>query len=155
MKRLEAFIATILKYGTILATLGLIGTVLLQIFARFFLAQAPPWTEEASRLCFIYAIAFAAGIALKEQYYVHWDLLYQRLSSKGKRTMDILIPSFVLILFLIMAVCSVIFVQVGMTESSPGMGMNMGLPFGSMFVLSTGLTLYAGLELKNVLQNNS
>ncbi len=38
---MEKNIARFLKYGTLLSTYGLIATVLLQIFARFFLQNAP------------------------------------------------------------------------------------------------------------------
>ena len=41
MKRIESFLSRLLTYGTLLASYGLVGTVLLQIFARFFLPQAP------------------------------------------------------------------------------------------------------------------
>lgn len=155
MKRIEALIAEFLKYGTLLATVCLIGTVLLQIFARFLLAQAPAWTEEASRLFFIYAIAFAAGLALKEEYYVHWDLLYKKLPLAGRRFMDLLIPALVLLLFVLMAIYSLSFIQMGFAEQSPGMGMNMSIAFGSMFVLATGLSLYAGRSIQEALQNKA
>ena len=69
-------IGKILKIGTLVSTIGLIGTVSLQIFARFFLASDPSWTEEASRLFFIYAVSFASGIALKNNSYVGLDLFY-------------------------------------------------------------------------------
>jgi len=53
----------LLSLGTLLSTIGFIGSTVIQIFARFFLASAPSWTEEASRLFFIYAMSFAAGLA--------------------------------------------------------------------------------------------
>jgi TRAP-type C4-dicarboxylate transport system permease small subunit len=40
----------IMRAGIVLSTLGLILSVLIQIYGRFFLAASPPWTEEASRL---------------------------------------------------------------------------------------------------------
>ncbi|MEM7366958.1 MAG: TRAP transporter small permease subunit [Bacteroidota bacterium] len=153
MKKIEAIIAQFLQYGCLLATICLIGTVMLQIFARFMLAQAPAWTEEASRLFFIYAISFAAGLALKEEYYVHWDLLYKKLSPGGQKLMDLLIPSLVLLLFVLMAIFSLSFIQMGLAESSPGMGMSMAAAFGSMFVLSVGLSLYAGRSIQQAIQN--
>ena len=39
-----------MKWGTFLSTLGFVLAILLQIFARLFLATAPSWTEEAARV---------------------------------------------------------------------------------------------------------
>ena len=51
LNELQNFLSKFLKYGTLLTSLGFIITVSLQIFARFFLSDVPPWTEEASRFC--------------------------------------------------------------------------------------------------------
>ncbi|NJO01809.1 MAG: TRAP transporter small permease subunit [Bacteroidia bacterium] len=56
-------------------TAGLLGAVLVQIVARFMLVQAPAWTEELARIFFIYAVSFAAGLALKQNYFVAIDLV--------------------------------------------------------------------------------
>ncbi|MEM1124879.1 MAG: TRAP transporter small permease subunit, partial [Bacteroidota bacterium] len=77
---MQKYFTKFLKYGTLISTYGLIGSVLLQIFARFFLTNTPAWTEEASRLFFIYAMAFAAGLALKSDEYVALDLFFEKLS---------------------------------------------------------------------------
>ncbi len=55
----------ILKIGTLLSTWSLIAMVLFQIICRFSWFETPSWTEEASRILFIYAISFASGLALK------------------------------------------------------------------------------------------
>jgi len=57
--RFAILLTQFLKYGTLLTSTGFVFTVSLQIFARFFLSDVPPWTEEASRILFIYAIEFA------------------------------------------------------------------------------------------------
>ncbi len=76
---LRKLIGRVLKLGTLISTWGLITTVLLQIFFRFSPLQTPSWTEEASRLFFIYAMSFAAGLAMKTSYYVHLDMFFNRL----------------------------------------------------------------------------
>ena len=107
---MEKSISRFLKYGTLLSTYGLIGSVLLQIFARFFLTNIPPWTEEASRLFFIYATSFAAGLALKNKYYVHLDVFYNQLSSRVKDILLIVIPFLIFLLFMVITVFSVRFI---------------------------------------------
>ena len=65
-----------LKYGTLICTYAFIASVLIQIYARFFMESAPSWTEEASRLFFVYAIAFASGLAYRDGYYVALDFFF-------------------------------------------------------------------------------
>ncbi|MEM7800115.1 MAG: HDIG domain-containing metalloprotein [Chloroflexota bacterium] len=97
-------ISRILKYGTLLSSWLLIGSVLLQIFARFFLESAPAWTEEASRLFFIYSVAFAAGLAFKDDYYVYLEVFFEKLSPKFQRILLVAIPTCTTLLFGIMTV---------------------------------------------------
>ena len=63
-----------LKYGTFVSSFGFIVTVSIQVFSRYFLENVPAWTEEASRILFIYAIAFASGLAFKGNYFVKLNI---------------------------------------------------------------------------------
>ena len=72
----KIFLSKFLKYGSLLASLGFIFTVLLQIFSRFFLSDVPSWTEEASRILFIYSIAFSSGLAYRGNYFVFLEAFY-------------------------------------------------------------------------------
>lgn len=150
---MEKNISRILKYGTLLSTYGLVGVVLLQIFARFFLANTPPWTEEASRLFFIYATAFASGLALKNNYYVHLDVFFNRLSIKTKQILLRVIPVIILILFTIMTVFSLQFIVLGHSEFSPSMKIRMSFVFFSIFIMSGSISYYAFLEVKKSFKN--
>lgn len=144
--------ARILKYGTLLSTYGLIGSVLLQIFARFFLANTPPWTEEVARLCFIYATAFAAGLALKNHYYVDLDVFFNRLSARQQRIILLIIPAGTLFLFAVLAGFSVPFILLGHWEYSPSMKIRMSLAFFSIFIMGASMSYYALLDLLKVVK---
>ena len=153
MKRIHFILLKVLKYGTLLSTLGLIISVCVQIFARFFLENTPAWTEEAARMFFIYAISFAAGLALKNRYYVYWDLVYNKLSPTWKNRMDLLIPTLTCLLFGIMALFSLQFVKMGMVETSPSMKISMAIPFFSAFILSATLSYFAGIDIRKALKH--
>ncbi len=135
-------ITKFLKYGTLLSTYGLLGSVLLQIFARFFLTSAPSWTEEASRLFFIYATAFAGGLAVKSNEYVYLDIIYEKLSSVWKKILSILVQLLTFLLFGLMAFYSLKFVQLGWTEKAPAMRVSMSIAFFSMFILSISICYF-------------
>lgn len=147
-------ISRILKYGTLLSTYGLIGSVLLQIFARFFLANTPPWTEEVARLCFIYATAFAAGLALKQQYYVHLDVFFRKLPDAWQRGLLLAIPAATLLLFALLGGFAIPFVIRGHQEFSPSMQLPMSMVFFSMVVLGIFVSYYAALDLLKVLRKS-
>lgn len=144
---MKSHIEKFLKIGTIWSVFILIGSVLLQIFARFFLKQAPSWTEEVSRLCFIFSIAFASALALKSNYYIHLDLFYSMLKEKWKRRIDIFILITVFLLFLILTIGAFEFVVMGFAENSPSMGMKMGIAFSSMMILGIAMCYFTGLKL--------
>ncbi len=139
--------------GTLYSTAALVATVLLQIFARFFLASAPSWTEEASRFFFIYAVSFAAGLAFKDRYYVHLDLFYDRLSPRWRSGFDLCIASLTMALFLVMGIFSVSFVALGIGETSPSLGLDMSFSFVSMIVMALPIVLYAWLDLRKALKH--
>ncbi len=140
--KLGKFISKILKLGVLWSTTGLVLSVSLQIFARFFLKNAPSWTEEASRFFFIYAIAFAAGLAMKSNYYVQLDMFYNKFSPGLKKMLDKIIPVFIFLLFAIMTVYSIPLILLGAKENSPSLGLNMGFAFVSMFILSISICYF-------------
>lgn len=144
---MESKIENILKVGTLLSTAMLVLSVVIQIFARFFLENTPPWTEETSRLFFIYATAFAAGLALKEKYYVHLDLFFDRLPRSVQRFLRVLIPSLVLSLFALLSFFSIFFILQGHVEYSPSMKIRMSFVFASMFILGASISYYALIEI--------
>ena len=146
MKKTIKIIGRFLKYGTLLSTLALIGTVLLQIFARFFLASAPSWTEEASRFFFIYAIAFASGLALKKKYYVHLDVFFDRLANIWQKRLLVLIPASTFLLFGILSVFAIEFTLMGHRESSPSLGIPMSVAFCSILLMGLAMSFFAGID---------
>ncbi|MEO9892458.1 TRAP transporter small permease subunit [Aurantibacter sp.] len=140
-------IGRVLKYGVLISTWGLISTVVIQIICRFTPIATPSWTEEASRIFFIYAMAFAAGLAMKSNYYVHLDMFYSRFSKKFQHLLLMAIPIISLVLFLIMAIYSMRFVMLGFAEKSPSMGFNMGVAFFSMFIMSVSICYYLVIKI--------
>jgi len=153
VKKLEHLISRFLKYGTLISTLALILSVVIQIYARFFMESAPSWTEEASRVFFIYAISFAAGLAYKQHYYVFLDLISSHLKAKGNWMLDLTVNLLVFLLFLVLAIFSIPYIHMGLDERSPSLGFNMAISFASMLLLGTSLCFYAFLKIIKLIQN--
>ena len=155
MKKLSRLVSTFLKYGTLISTLILVVSVVVQIYARFFMESAPSWTEEASRLFFIYAICFASGLAYKQNYFVALDLITSRLSEKGKKALSIGVTMMELLLFLVMAIYSFSYIKLGYVEKSPSLGFNMSISFTSMLLMSLSIVFYSSIKLSQLLKKST
>ena len=151
---LNKIIGRLLKMGTLLSTYGLLFTVLLQIICRFTPINTPAWTEEASRLFFIYAMSFASGLAMKNEFYVHLDMFYERFPERIKKTLNLAVPSITLILFVVMAVNTIKFIILGIPEKSPSMGFNMGIAFFSIFIMSTSIGYYLLIKIMKIIKKS-
>ena len=145
--KFKIFLSTFLKYGTLLTSLGFISTVSLQIFARFFLTDVPPWTEEASRILFIYSISFASGLAYRGNYFVYLEVFYLGFSSKMKKVVNLVSPILSFLLFGITARYALSVFQMGFSESSPSLQIIMAIPFFSLLVLSCSVSFYSLVSL--------
>lgn len=150
---MKKIIEKILKIAAVWSVFLLIASVVLQIFARFFLEQAPAWTEEVSRLFFIFSVAFAAPLALKSNYYIHLDVFFNMLSDQWKKRVNTIILISVFILFSILTIGSIKFVAMGFTENSPSMGIKMGIVFLSMLILGLSMCYFIGLKLIRQIKN--
>lgn len=136
-------LTTALKYGTLLSTVAFAACVLLQIFARLFLATAPSWTEEAARVSFILAIGCSAGLALRSEEYVHFDFFYLKLSKPWQRRLTFLIDGSTVVLFAVFTVGAVQLTVMGWGERSPSLKFPMAIPFAGMFILGVSVLVYA------------
>jgi TRAP-type transport system small permease protein len=147
MKRAVRYFSYFLKIGTLVTTMALIVSVLIQIYARFFMENAPAWTEEASRVLFIYSISFASGLAYKQNYFVFLDLLSGRINSRSEEILKNAVNITVFILFFIMAVYAVAYIRLGMAESSPSLGLNMSVSFFSMLLMASSICFFSGIKI--------
>ncbi len=153
MKRLVRYVSIMMKWGTFLSTLGFVLAILTQIFARLFLATAPSWTEEAARVCFVLAIGFSAGLALRSSEYVNFDFFYQRLSPIWQQRLSFIIDLLTVVLFAIFTIGAVQFTLMGWAERSPSLKFPMAIPFAGMLLLGLSLLIFAVDRLRGHFTN--
>ena len=143
----KIFLSKFLRYGTLLTSLGFIIAVSIQIFARFFLSDVPPWTEEASRILFIYAIAFSGGLAYLGNYFVFLVAFYTGFSDALKKRIDLISPLLSLVLFGFCGFYTLSMLEMGLNEHSPTLHIIMIIPFFSIMILSLSISYYSFLAL--------
>lgn len=85
MPKAIKYLDKLLALLAFLATVGYIGSVVVQIFSRTFLPRTPSWTEETARYFFVYAVAFAAGLAVRKNAYVAVDIATSWMPPKLKK----------------------------------------------------------------------
>jgi len=141
-------IETILEVGTFIFFAALIIVVLLQVFTRFlFPDKSFVWTEEASRFCFIYAVAFAAPLAMKKQEYVNVDIVLTKLSKGARRALELTIRIINVILFSIVFFQAIKFAKLGIGQTSATMRIPMYISYSSIAIMTFFITFYAVHDL--------
>lgn len=76
---------------TMAVFVAMVLVVVLQIIFRFILRISVPWTEELSRLLFIYIGFFGTAIAVREKELIVIDLLLRRVPTKVQKVLNVCI----------------------------------------------------------------
>jgi TRAP-type C4-dicarboxylate transport system permease small subunit len=135
-------------YGAAISMLAMLAAITIQVVARFLLPSAPNWTEEAARMCFVWLVAFGVGIGIRDQAFVKLEILSNYLGREAQRRLQIFIFTIIFLFSVSMLYYSFLFVQIGMSEQSPALGLNMSLVFASIVVMMISIAL---LSLEQVL----
>ncbi len=143
----------LLSFGTLLSSLGLIMSVIVQIYGRFFMASAPSWTEEAARFFFIYAMSFGAGLALRDNEFVKLDIIFRKLSLKTEKRLKILLSFAAIVLFTVTGAWSIQYLIMGLDEQSPSMGMTMAIPFGGITLMAISVVYYSAFTIRKLIRD--
>jgi len=119
------YISYISKFFTTMFFILLILTVILQIFSRFFFIQAPSWTEELSRVFFIYSVSFSCGLGVLKNSYISINLFIKKFSILKQFLIQKFIQLSIIIFMILFQFQSIKFLQVGSLQTSTSLGINM------------------------------
>ncbi|WP_059105353.1 TRAP transporter small permease [Shouchella shacheensis] len=143
----------ILAYLTIIFFTSLLVVVIIQIMSRYFPYNAI-WTEELSRYLFVYAIAFAAPLALRKNEFIRVDMLIMALPEKGRRIYESVIAGLVFVFAVFLLVEGVTFYRLGLDFVSPTVGIQMSYVYAMVPVLAVLLMLYSVIYIIDRITNN-
>ena len=155
MKQILSLLHKIAEYGTLLGLTGMILAVTIQVVARFLLPSAPSWTEEISRMFFIYAVAFGVSTGIRDRSFVRLELLQNYITEKSSRKIDIVIQWLIIFFSLLLLYYSYQFFLLGINEQSPSLKISMSAVFASIFVMMFSLVVFSFehlLELRKLNQ---
>ena len=74
----------------------------MQVFGRFLLHSAPPWTEEAMRFCGIYLTFIGSALTIRADGHVSVDILISFLKNNKMRAILFVVSRLICVVFLVM-----------------------------------------------------
>lgn len=117
---------------------AMIAVMLLQVFTRYVFNHPLPWTEEASRFTYIWAIFLGAVIAQRSRAHMTVTILIEKLPRVPQLVLQVLVE-----LFSIAVLCAVFYgtyLQMGKTHGILASSINMSFSY-----IYLSLALGAGL----------
>lgn len=148
--RLYRSIIALCRIATGVAFTIQIVAVLIQVFARSFLAGSPVWTEELTRYALLFMAAFGVGLSLRNRELVHVDFISALLPKSLQRVMMFCSASITTGFCLVLLAPALKFVAIGKLQTSPAMGLRMDYVHLSVFVLLVILGLFAVCRMLGV-----
>jgi TRAP-type C4-dicarboxylate transport system permease small subunit len=137
LDRLEA----VLKFGAVLLALLMLGSLALQVFARYVFGQALSWSEELALLWFAWLIVFTTAIGFRRMTHARMSLLLDLLPRFARLFAERLIAVLVLILSLYLTYGGWGYFSETIDSVSPAIGYPIGflyaavLTFGGLMVV--------------------
>ena len=142
MRNTLSFIHKLAEAGAFISLLCMILSVVIQVFARFFLPSAPNWTEEVARIFFIYMVAFGAGLGIRNDSFVKLDIIRTMIQPKNYMRLQRIICAMVTLFCGFLTYHGWQFTLLGWNERSPALLINMTVVFFSMALMMFSLSLF-------------
>ena len=127
MKKITDLLDQKFHYLTALS-FGLVSIcVLVQVITRYTPGISAPWTDEMTRLFFMYTIMFGAPMAIKYNEYAVIDIVTNNMRGKLKHIISILDYIFISIVGVVGTRQAFIFWKTGLRTVSTSLRINMGI----------------------------
>ncbi|WP_017998850.1 TRAP transporter small permease subunit [Paracoccus sp. N5] len=141
----------VLRIGTGLSFLVLIGAVTVQVVGRSFIGSSPVWTEELTRFALLYLAGFGTGLALFTGDLVNVDLVSEAMPGRWPWVLRLASAVAVLAFCLPLIGPAWRFTKIGAIQTSPAMGLPMNYVHGSALLLLVMLAVAAVLRIVGML----
>lgn len=112
--------------ASILLLLGLVGLVLMQVFNRFVIQEALPWSEELARFMFTFFVFIGISAATKVHAHFGVTYLYEKTAGVPKKMIDYLIYVSVSTFLVVVFLRSFILIENSMLQTSATLKIKIG-----------------------------
>ena len=148
--KIKTAIVKVLDWLTVFIFTALILVVTLQVIGRTPLFSQPfHWTEEVTRMLFIFLIAIGSTTAVLHNEYVAVDIIPSMFKGKPLLIYNAVIHFIIGAFLLYLIPASVKFMSLGSRQSSPSVRINMQYIYGLILVCVVGMgisQIYMGIE---------
>ncbi len=127
LKTLDRILKSLLTFLVGLFTVS----VLLQVLIRFVFKYPLPWTEEVSRIAFVYTIFIGATIAVRQKAHLNIDFLLVVLPPRVARAITLVGTALVAIFLIVATWQGIAFVRATGVQVTPV----MQVPFRYLYVI--------------------
>lgn len=127
---------------TVAVLTGLLAIVVfLQVVTRFILKVPMPWTEEVTRILFVYIVFLGAGLGMRSRGHVNVDFLVSKASGRLRLIWDSLVDIIVGVLLVAWVVLGLQFVFRSVDQVTPYLRLPISIMYFSI-PLSAAIMLY-------------
>lgn len=145
-------VTRILGLLAVLCLSGLIVVVSMQILSRY-LPFSYVWTEELTRYLFLFAISFAAPLALLRNEYINVDLIVNRFPETFRRYYEIGVYVLIACISAVLIREGWIFVEIGKSQASATMPVQMSVIHASILFMGIALFLMSLVRIGFLFKN--
>jgi TRAP-type C4-dicarboxylate transport system permease small subunit len=135
MSRIINILHKVTGIASVLSLTAMMTCVVIQVISRFMLDSAPSWTEELSRMFFIYAIALGMALSFRDGSIVRLDLISRWLDKSVVYWINTGIQLAMTVFGLFVMVYAFEFFESGFRERSPALQVSMSWSFAAIPLL--------------------
>ncbi|WP_419162892.1 TRAP transporter small permease [Candidatus Palauibacter sp.] len=106
--------------------------VLLQVLMRYLFAYPNPWSEEASRFCFIWMSLLGTSLAVARRAHFGFDQVTGRLAPRAKRIVEAFAGAVVLMFSLLLIATGIALMDLTMGERSAALNLPVALVYAAV-----------------------
>ncbi len=147
LKKIERLI----KWGIFAVITVMIVAVVVQVFARTFMTQAPLWTEETSRVALLYILGLGVGASVLTGDLVNVDMALMVMPKPLRRFCELASSALVSMFGFLLVPGAWEFTVSGAMQTSPALELQMQYVFASMLFFAVLLGVFGLVKFLEVL----
>ena len=151
----QKVIDRIMSVATTVSFIVMILVVLLQIISRYLFPVSIHWTEEAARFSFLYTVALASGLAMRDKAYVNVDLIPLIIRGRARVILEAVLDIATIIFLFVVARYSFRLVSIGTIQTSASLQIPMSWIFLVTTIIPLSMSYYAIRDLIRILRSGT
>jgi len=147
IKQVKSFIDKVLLYFSLTLLTAMVLIILYQVFARQVLHSTPSWSEELSRVLFVWVSFLGIAYGFKERLHIAVGLVVDRFPEKVQDTIDFITKGIIVIFGLILLIYGWKFAVLMGYSTLPGIKLPSSylyaiIPVTGFFITINGIELF-------------